>query len=172
MARLFLLFILVPLAESYLLYLMGSLVGFWPTLALVLITAALGAFLGKREGLRVWREWRGALARGQLPEEGILGGVLVLIGAVLLVAPGVLTDLAGLLLMIPQSRRVVARIVRKHLEKRIADGQTTFRYRVEMGDFGMVEELRTRSRGDVIDTDGVVVEERRAGTHAKGQLDA
>jgi UPF0716 protein FxsA len=171
MAWLLVLFTIVPLAEVYLLYLLGDVMGFWPTVGLVLGTALLGAALAKSEGLRVWREWREALSRGQLPEEGILGGLLVLIGGVLLVAPGVLTDLTGLVLLFPPSRRVVARIVRKRLERRIAEGRTTFRYRVEMGDLGVLEELHARAQRGVVDVEGEVVEERRPGERRAGRLE-
>ncbi len=169
MARLLLLFTLVPLAEIYLLYLLGSVMGFWPTAAVVLITALLGAALGKREGLKVWRQWREALSRGQLPEEGVLGGVLVLVGGILLITPGVLTDLTGLALLLPPSRRFIAGIVRKRLEKSIAEGRTTFRYRVDLGDLGMMG--GARMQGEFVDTDGEVVEERRPGAQ-RGRLDA
>ncbi len=171
MARLLLLFTVVPLAEVYLLYFLGSVMGFWPTVAVVLSTGLLGAFLAKREGLRVWRRWRESLSRGELPEEGILGGVLVLIGGVLLVTPGVLTDLTGLALLFPPSRHFIASIVRKRLEKRIREGGGSFQYRVEMGDLGVVEELRGSGFGDVVDTDGEVVEERRPEAHRPGRLE-
>lgn len=168
MGKLFALFTLLPIVEVYLLYLVGGAMGFWPTVALVLITAGLGAFLGKREGLRVWREWREAIAAGRMPEEGVLGGVLVLIGALLLVAPGVLSDVAGLLLLFPPSRRLIAQIVQKRLEKRLAtQGGGHFHYRVEMGNADVLRDLhgfaRGGMRGDVIDTEGEVVAERRRG---------
>lgn len=113
--RLVLLFTIVPIVEIYLLLGLGSLLGFWPTLGIVVGTALLGSFLSKREGLRVWREYQQALAQMRMPEEGILSGLLVLVGAVLLVTPGVLTDLAGLLLMVPQVRRAAAGWLEKRL---------------------------------------------------------
>lgn len=165
MAKLLALFTIIALVESFLLYSMGTLIGFWPTVAVVLITAVLGTVLAKREGLKVWRQWRDSLARGEMPEEGILGGVLVLLGGILLITPGVLTDVAGVVLLVPPTRRFVARILRERLEKRIAEGSTSFQYRVQMGDAAIVDDLRSRfggaARGVVIDTVGEVVEERR-----------
>lgn len=165
-AKLLLLFTIVPLVELYLLLLLGQSMGLWPTVALVLVTGVLGAALGKREGLRVWRSWQQALAQGRIPEEGILGGVLVLIGGVLLVTPGVLTDVTGLLLLIPPTRRLIANVVRARLEKRFST-QSTFQYRVDVGDGRVVEGFRTHfggaPAGSVIDTEGEVIEERRGG---------
>lgn len=167
MGKLFLLFIVVPLVELYLLLVLGRAMGFWPTVGLVLATAALGTYFGKREGLRVLRSWRESLARGEMPEEGILGGLLVLVGGVLLITPGVLTDLAGILLLLPPSRRWIAKRLRAHLERSLAEGRTTFSYRVEVGDPRVVEDLRTRFgervAGGFIDVQGEVVEERRPG---------
>ncbi|HEY8432245.1 MAG TPA: FxsA family protein [Sandaracinaceae bacterium] len=164
MAKLFLLFVVVPLVELYLLLVLGRAVGFWPTVGLVLGTAALGTWFGKREGLRVFREWRDSLARGEVPEEGILGGLLVLVGGVLLITPGVLTDLTGLLLLFPPSRRWVAKQLRARLEKSIAEGGTTFVYRVQVGDPRVDPYTPFGGRtGGVIDVEGEVVEERRRG---------
>lgn len=123
MGKLLLLFTVVPLVELYLLLYLGSFIGFWPTVAIVLVTGVLGAMLAKREGLRVFRRWSDALREGRMPEEGVLGGVLVLVGGVLLVTPGVLTDVTGLLLLFPPTRRFVAERLRRYAERRIAGGQ-------------------------------------------------
>ncbi|MBZ0121762.1 MAG: FxsA family protein, partial [Sandaracinaceae bacterium] len=144
LAKLLVLFTVVPLLELLLMLVLGKYAGLWPTVGLVFVTAIVGAILGKREGLRVWRAWREALAQGRMPEEGILGGVLVLVGSVLLVTPGVLTDVTGVLLLIPSTRRVIARHVRKRLEKHFAQsashtasrGGASFHYRVDFGGAG------------------------------------
>jgi len=119
---LFLAFTLIPLLELYLLLFVARYVGFWPTVGLVLVTGVIGALLAKKEGLRVVRRWQQSLAQGRMPEEGILGGLLVLVGGVLLVTPGVLTDAVGFLLLLPPTRRVIAARVRRVLERRMADG--------------------------------------------------
>jgi UPF0716 protein FxsA len=126
---LFFAFTVIPLVELYLLLVIGRHVGALPTVVLVLITGLVGALLARKEGLRVVRRWQQSLARGRMPEEGILGGLLVLVGGVLLVTPGVLTDLVGFLLLLPPSRRWIARRLRRVLERRIAQGTvrvTTF----------------------------------------------
>jgi UPF0716 protein FxsA len=121
--KLFLLFTAVPLLDLWLLLAIGDVIGFWPTVGLVLLTGFAGAALARAEGLRVLGAWRAALAAGRLPEEGVLSGVLVLVGAVLLVTPGVITDVVGLALLVPASRRLVARGVRAWLGRQIRSGR-------------------------------------------------
>ena len=80
MRWLIVLFVVVPLAELYLLLLVGSLIGFWPTVGLTLVTGIVGGALAKHEGLRVWRAWRRSLSELKPPETGVIDGVLVLLG--------------------------------------------------------------------------------------------
>ncbi len=123
MARyLFLAFTVIPVVELYLLISVGRQVGALPTVAFVVGTGLLGAVLARREGLRVLRSWTEATARGRLPEDGILSGALVLVGAVLLISPGVLTDVTGLFLLVPPTRRWVAARLRRALERRMKAG--------------------------------------------------
>ncbi len=122
-------FTVVPFIELYLLLAIGREVGFWPTVGGVLLTGLVGAWLAKKEGLRVLRRWQESLAQGRMPEEGLVGGVLVLVGGVLLVSPGVLTDVVGLFLLFPPTRKLVAAVVRQRLERRMKAGTlrvTTF----------------------------------------------
>lgn len=106
--RLFLLFTIVPALELFLLLQLGSLFGAFPTFLIVVITGAVGAWLAKREGLGVMTELREELQQGMPPGSRIAEGVLVFIGGILLVTPGVLTDLTGFLLIFPVSRRWLA----------------------------------------------------------------
>jgi UPF0716 protein FxsA len=151
---LFLLFTVVPLIEIVLVVLLGNLVGFWPTIAMVFVTAGLGAWLGKREGLRVYREWRKALSEMRVPDEGITSGLLVLVGGVLLIAPGVLTDIVGLILLIRPARLWIARRIQAAIQKRIADGQVRV---VSYGMEGFGESFfggAMRGAPNVIDVEG------------------
>jgi len=158
---LLLLFTVVPLVELYLLLLLGRLLGFWETVLIVLVTGIVGAWLAKREGLRVFRRWREAIAEGRMPEEGVLGGLLVLVGGVLLVTPGVLTDVVGLLLLFPPTRRLVADRLRRSAERRIQDGTVrVVTFNQEMG--GSPHGV-PRRRGDVIDVEGEEVDGRDEG---------
>jgi UPF0716 protein FxsA len=119
---LFLLFTIVPIVETWLLVVLGRAMGFWPTVALILLSGMVGAWLAKHEGLRVLRRWQESLAAGRVPEEGVLSAVLVLAGGVLLIAPGVLTDVTGLVLLFPPTRRIIAGWVRRFVERRIERG--------------------------------------------------
>jgi UPF0716 protein FxsA len=121
--RLFLLFTIVPLVDLWLLLRIGRAIGFWPSLAIVVLTGVAGAALARAEGFRVLRSWQASLAAGRLPEEGVLSGVLVLAGAALLVAPGFLTDLAGLGLLFPPTRRLAAAGVRRWIRRRVDEGR-------------------------------------------------
>jgi UPF0716 protein FxsA len=123
MGKLFLAFTLVPIVDLWLTLRLGRVLGVWPTIALVLASGVVGAWLARVEGARVVRGWRAALAAGRMPEEGILSGVLVLVGAVLLVSPGILTDVAGLALLFPPTRRIAAGGLRAWLERKLRLGQ-------------------------------------------------
>lgn len=120
--RLFLLFTLVPLAELYLLVTLGGMMGVGPTIALVAATGFAGAWLAKREGRRAIASYQESLAKGKMPEDGIVSGLLILAGAVMLITPGVLTDVFGLAMMIPPLRRGVAGIIQGRMQKRIESG--------------------------------------------------
>ena len=121
---LLLLFVVVPAVELYLLTWLAQATSFWVAVALALVTGVLGGILSKREGFRVWRRWQEALQQGRVPDEGVIGGVLVLVGGVLLISPGVLTDVVGLLLLIPVTRRFVAERIRRRVDAKLG-GLTT-----------------------------------------------
>lgn len=122
LARLGLLFVLVPVLELLLLIRMGEWVGLWPTLGLVVLTGATGAALARLEGLRVLFQFQKELASGRLPGQALLDGISVLVGGAFLLTPGIVTDLAGFALLLPPSRRWIQRRVRARLERRLRDG--------------------------------------------------
>jgi UPF0716 protein FxsA len=122
-ARLFVLFTALPLLDLWLLLHVGRAIGFWNTVALVILTGMAGAWLARAEGFRVLRAWQDALAQGRVPEEGVLSGALVLAGALLLVTPGVLSDVLGLALLFPPSRRLVAAGLRRWLRRQVDKGR-------------------------------------------------
>jgi UPF0716 protein FxsA len=122
--KLLLLFILVPLLDAWLLFKVAGVLGFVETLALVIFTGVLGAWLFKLEGTRTWGKWQQSLAEGRMPEEGVLGGVMLLLGGALLVTPGVITDAVGLLLLLPPTRRLIAKLLRPRLKRLVKDKAT------------------------------------------------
>lgn len=117
-----LLFILVPILELVILIRLGQFVGLWPTVAIVLLTGFVGAALAKLEGMRVLLQFQRELAGGRLPTQAMLDGLSVMVGGVLLLTPGFLTDIVGLSLLFPPTRRWIQRFVRKRLERGIAEG--------------------------------------------------
>ena len=118
LGKLFLLFTVVPVVELYLLIQLGGILGGGTTVAIVMLTGLLGATLAKREGARVFGEWQASLQRGELPKEGLVSSLLVLVGGIFLVTPGVLTDLFGITMLIPPARRAFAGVLNRYVEKR------------------------------------------------------
>ena len=123
LGRLFLLFTLVPLVELYLLVTIGQWMGPGPTIALVAATGFVGAALARREGRKAIASYQEAMSKGQLPEDGIVSGLLILAGGVMLITPGVMTDIFGLSMMIPPIRRATAKLVKRRMQARIASGE-------------------------------------------------
>jgi UPF0716 protein FxsA len=105
---LFAIFIVVPLLEIYAFIHVGSLIGAVPTLALIVLTALVGALLVRWQGLGVISDARRSLARDELPLAAVLHGALLLVSGLLLVTPGFVTDAAGFLLLVPSVRALVA----------------------------------------------------------------
>lgn len=120
LAKLFLVFTIVPIVELVLLLRVGRWIGTWPTITLIVVTAMVGAWLARREGLRAWRDVQRTIALGQLPGEALLHGLLVFTGGALLLTPGLLTDLLGLALLAPRSRAAIVSRLRRRLERQVA----------------------------------------------------
>jgi UPF0716 protein FxsA len=115
---LFLAFTVIPAAELFLLLEIGSFIGPLPTFAMVLGMGVLGAWLARREGSNVWRQLTTDLATGLPPQTRLLEAALVVAGGVLLVTPGVLTDVVGMVLLFPPTRRLVAPWIGRWLASR------------------------------------------------------
>ncbi len=107
------LFIVVPIAELYVIIQVGEAIGLWPTLALLLADALLGAFLLKHQGRGAWRRFNEALAQRRFPGKEVADGVLIVIGGTLLLAPGFLTDIVAIFLLIPPTRAIVRGLLRR-----------------------------------------------------------
>jgi UPF0716 protein FxsA len=118
--RLLLLFTAVPLVELALLLEIGKLAGLPATLALVLGTGILGAWLAKREGLKTLTRVRAEMAAGRLPADALLDGLLILIAGAVLLTPGLLTDLTGFVLLIPAGRRAIRRRIAARMRRGLA----------------------------------------------------
>ena len=107
------LFIVVPIAELYVIIQVGQAIGVWPTLALLLADALLGSFLLKHQGRGAWRRFNEALSQRRFPGKEVVDGLLIVIGGTLLLAPGFLTDIVGLFFLIPPTRAIARRLLRR-----------------------------------------------------------
>ena len=142
------LFVVVPLVELYLLVVIGAWLGLGATILLTLGTGIAGGMLAKSEGLRVWQSWQRALAELRPPDHGVAEGLLVLVGGVLLITPGILTDLAGLLCVVPMSRRRLA----AWLVRRVESEHTFMTLHV-------APPVGLHHDGETIETSGIEVED-------------
>lgn len=118
LAKLLLVFLTVPLVEIMLFIEIGSRIGTWMTLLIVVLTAVLGASLAHREGLKTWWRLQEKLSQGHLPNEELLDGALVLLAGALLLTPGFLTDTLGILLLYTKTRQVIKRWLRRRITRR------------------------------------------------------
>jgi UPF0716 protein FxsA len=113
-----LLFLVVPLAELYVIIQVGQAFGALNTIALLIIISAVGAWLVKREGMSVFRRFQRQIEAGGVPGKEIADGVMILFAGALLMSPGFLTDLLGIALLLPPVRAVIRGVVMKQAAKR------------------------------------------------------
>lgn len=117
----------VPIVELIILFRIADRFDWGPTIALVLITGALGAWLARREGLKTLSRIQSDLARGVPPTSAMVDGLLILVAGAVLITPGILTDLLGFALLIPPCRSWIRRRLAEAFKKRvIIHHQSTF----------------------------------------------
>ena len=115
-------FIVVPLVEIWAILQVGQLVGPWWTIVLLVLDSMLGAWLIKREGGRAWIALREALQSGRMPAREIADGALILIGGTLMLSPGFVLDIAGIVLILPFTRPIARRMLTSVVERRLVVG--------------------------------------------------
>jgi len=133
LGRLLLLFLLTPFVELALLIQVDRLIGFWPTMGIIIATGFAGSYLARREGLSVWQRFNQRLAEGGLPGRELVDGVIILVAGALLITPGVLTDVLGFVGLIPLTRAPIRRLLIKRLKRKMEDGTV----RMHVGGFGI-----------------------------------
>jgi UPF0716 protein FxsA len=121
-----LIFILVPLAELYVIIQVGGAIGLVPTLVLLLLDALLGSMLLRQQGRAAWVRFNRALAENRLPHKEVFDGVLIIFGGALLITPGFITDIFGLILLIPPTRAIVRGISSRIVRRRMSLGETVW----------------------------------------------
>jgi UPF0716 protein FxsA len=122
----FLVFVVTPLIELAILIYLGTLIGALYTILIVMITGFLGAFLARRQGLATLSRIRNSVEQGVLPSSDLFQAVLILIGGLLLLTPGLITDLAGFTLLVPQTRNVVTRWLQNLIQRKIERKETLY----------------------------------------------
>ena len=116
---LFTVFIVVPLIEIYVLIQVGQVIGPWWTVLLLVLDSILGTWLIRREGRLAWQALQEALRNGRMPARELADGALILIGGTLMLAPGFVTDLFGILLILPLTRPVFRRLLTALVARRV-----------------------------------------------------
>lgn len=147
-----LLFLLIPVAELYIIYKVGDSIGIGWTFLLLAADSVLGSLLLRSQGRTVWRRFNEALASGRMPHRELQDGVAVIFGGAFLITPGFLTDIVGLALLVPPTRSLIVRLAGRVVARRMAA-------RTEAVD----ERRRGRSTA-VYDVEGSATEQPRAGS--------
>ena len=106
--------IVISFLELYVLIAVGSVLGAFPTILLIIASAALGSFLLKQQGFATWQRLQATIARNETPAYELMEGFLILLGGALLLTPGFLTDAVGLMCLLPSMRQKIIAIVMQH----------------------------------------------------------
>jgi UPF0716 protein FxsA len=123
---LLLLFVAVPIAEIYVIIQVGQAIGALWTILLLIADSVIGARLLSWQGRSAWRRFQEAVAAGRMPHNEVLDGVMIVIGGAFLLTPGFLTDVLGLVLLLPPSRALVRRAVVRSIRRRGAVTRVVF----------------------------------------------
>ena len=118
MGLLVVLFIVVPIVEIYVIVKVGELIGVLPTLALLVADALLGSLLLRHQGRGAWRRFNAALAERRFPGREVADGLMIAVGGTLLLTPGFVTDIFGVVLLLPPTRAIVRRLMRAYVARR------------------------------------------------------
>ncbi|HEX6461236.1 MAG TPA: FxsA family protein [Thermoleophilaceae bacterium] len=113
------LFIAVPIAEIYVIIKVGEAIGAVPTILILIADSVIGSMLWRSQGRRVWTRFRETVERGGVPHREVIDGVLVVFGGALLITPGFISDVFGILFLLPPTRSVIRRLLVRRLGKRI-----------------------------------------------------
>ena len=155
MLLLILLFIAVPIAELYVIIQVGQAIGALPTIALLIADSILGSWLLRHHGRRAWSQFRAALSAGRVPTNEVADGAMIMFGGALMLTPGFLTDLLGMLLLLPPTRALLRPVLLRRVRlDGLGSGGGAPRARPQAGS-------ARRGRPPAYDVDGTVVEDDR-----------
>ena len=119
-----LLFIAVPIAELAVIIQVGQAIGIWWTIAILIADSLLGSWLMRHQGRAAWRRFNEAVQGGRVPAREVVDGALVIFGGALLLTPGFITDILGLILLVPPTRALVRLIAARRLAHRMVVSAT------------------------------------------------
>ena len=117
-----LLFLVLPIAEIYVIIQVGGAIGIVPTLFLLLLDGIAGAALARWQGRAAWERFNLALSAGRVPAKETFDGAMIIVGGAFLLAPGFITDVIGFLLLIPPTRAVLRGVVARLARRRVSFG--------------------------------------------------
>src|SRR3954466_14998259 len=117
---LILLFIVLPIAELYVIIQVGGAIGVLPTLGLLILDSILGAWLWRSQGRVAWERFNRALAEGRVPARETFDGAMIILGGALLLPPGFITDVVGFCLRTPPTRALLRGLVTRLARRRVA----------------------------------------------------
>jgi UPF0716 protein FxsA len=151
---LFVIFIVVPLLELFVIIQVGQEIGAWPTIAILVADSIIGSVLLRVQGRTAWRRFNAAVAEGRVPTNEVLDGVLVIFGGAFLLTPGFLTDIVGILFLLPPTRALVRRVMLRNVAARMAAGATSWTV-------GRASARRPPRQGSDFDVEGTATERRQ-----------
>ncbi len=108
---LFIIFIVVPILELYVLIQVGQAIGVWYTLLLLVADSVVGTWLVRSQGRAAWIRFNAAMAEGRIPAREVLDGALIILGGAFLLAPGFITDAFGVFFLLPPTRAIARRVL-------------------------------------------------------------
>ncbi len=144
---LILVFIVLPLAELYVIIQVGDLIGIVPTLLLLLADGFLGAALARSQGRAAWRRFNEAIAAGRVPAKEVFDGAAIILGGALLLSPGFISDALGVLLLLPPTRAMLRRMIVGTARRVGPVRPVFFLYDRHAARTGSAEEARRRAQG-------------------------
>jgi UPF0716 protein FxsA len=151
-----LLIFVLPVFDLILLIRVGGIIGGGAVLLAVLASGFLGVFLAKSQGRVIWRKINENLLKGQMPADSLLEGAFSVLGGIMLIVPGFLTDLLGLFLLFPISRRMIIAIIKRTIESKVRSGEfkvyrASFDFRQDETSTSSEISPLSRGEGEIID---------------------
>jgi UPF0716 protein FxsA len=116
-------FVIVPIVEIYVIIQVGQVIGAWWTIVLLIADSIFGSWLIRREGRRAWQALAETIRSGRMPAKELADGALILVGGTLMLSPGFVTDVAGIVLILPFTRPLARALLARYVTRRLLDGR-------------------------------------------------